>query len=69
MSTQNGPNWYPSKQFVHNPPPPMGAPSHPGRDPELKPAADAEMDAPKEPGVFRRFVDKFIRRSGKADGV
>jgi hypothetical protein len=34
MSNQNGPNWYPSKQFVHSPPPPSGAPSNLGRVPD-----------------------------------
>ena len=34
MSSQDGPYWYPSKQFVHRPPRPSGAPSptSPGSD-------------------------------------
>jgi hypothetical protein len=62
MSNQNGPNWYPSKQFVHSPPPPSGAPSNLGRVPDpdgVQPAKDATTGSSHEPSLLRRFVNKF----------
>jgi hypothetical protein len=37
MSNQNGPNWYPSKQFTHTPEVP-GAPARPTTPPAPRPA-------------------------------
>jgi len=34
MSTQDGPDWYPSQHFVHSPPTPPGAPSSAGLRPD-----------------------------------
>jgi hypothetical protein len=54
MSTPNGPSWYPSKQFVHSPEPPAGAPP--------APRPDASPATTHEPGTLRRFVDRLLRR-------
>lgn len=57
MSAQNGPNWYPSQQFTHTPPLPVGAPTAPATRPEGQAAA-----APK-PGMLSRIVNTLLRRS------
>jgi hypothetical protein len=59
MSQQNGPSWYPSKQFPHNPSPP------PGAKPE-SPQAPGVTSKRKKPTAFRRFVNKFTSK-GRSD--
>ena len=56
MSTQNGPNWYPSKQFTHTPDVP-GAPAYTAAAPST-----AATPAPTQPAGVRRFVKKLFRR-------
>jgi len=54
MSNQNGPNWYPSKQFTHTPEVP-GAPA---------PSASRPADGrPTPTGPVRRFVQRLLGRS------
>lgn len=54
---QAGPSWYPSKQFVHSPEPPTGAP----RPPVDQPAGAGRT--PASSGPVRRFLDRFLRRT------
>ena len=56
MSSQNGPNWYPSKQFTHTPDVP-GVPAYTA----AAPSAGATQ-SPTKPGGVRRFVKKLFRR-------
>lgn len=72
MSTQSGPNWYPSKQFVHSPPPPLGAPANPKQDPPLPgllAETEPKVNEPTVLGVFRRILDKMLRRGRKTGGA
>ncbi len=57
MSTQNGPNWHPSKQFTHTPDVP-GAPAYTAGGPPPE-----ATSSPAQPGGVRRFVKKLFRRS------
>jgi hypothetical protein len=55
VSTQTGPSWYPSKQFVHSPEPPAGA--------RPEPVAVAASSRPSDHrGGVRRFLDRLLRR-------
>lgn len=57
MSTQNGLNWYPSKQFAHTPDVP-GMPAYTVAAPST-----GATPSPAQPGGVRRFVKKLFRRS------
>jgi hypothetical protein len=56
VSTENGPKWYPSKQFTHTPDVP-GAPAYTAAAPST-----VATPAPSQPGGVRRFLNKLFRR-------
>jgi len=56
VSTQNGPNWYPSKQFTHTPDVP-GVPAY-----NAAVAPTGATPSPNQPGGVRRFFKKLFRR-------
>ena len=63
MSSQNGPNWYPSKQFTHTPDVP-GAPEYTTAAPP-----SAAKSLPARPSGVRRFIKKLFRRGGTSNSA